>query len=58
MSELTPPMRVTLRLESLLVLLVSVALYQHREYSWWLFPDTGHFVPGLCVWQKGEGDRL
>ncbi|MEE4409593.1 MULTISPECIES: DUF4260 family protein [unclassified Serratia (in: enterobacteria)] len=31
---------------------MSVALCYHREYSW-LFPDTGHSVPGLCVWQKG-----
>ncbi|MDT3250785.1 DUF4260 domain-containing protein [Serratia sp. root2] len=37
MSELTPPMRVTLRLESLLVLLLSVAVYHSQHYGWWLF---------------------
>lgn len=37
MSELTPPMRFILRLESLLVLLLSVAVYYSQHYGWGLF---------------------
>ncbi len=37
MSDLTPPMRRLLRLEALLVLILSVAIYHSQHYSWGVF---------------------
>ncbi|MGO2369278.1 MAG: DUF4260 domain-containing protein [Serratia sp. (in: enterobacteria)] len=37
MSNLTPAMRTLLRLEALLVLILSVAIYHYQHYSGWLF---------------------
>ncbi|CAI2022231.1 DUF4260 domain-containing protein [Serratia plymuthica] len=57
MSELTPPMRVILRLESLLVLLVSVALYQHQEYSWWQFAGC-FLIPDISFLGYAFGKKV
>lgn len=40
MSDLTPPMRRLLRLEALLALILSVAIYHRQHYSWGVFAYT------------------